>query len=461
MSKPKNEIRPPVGEKAKMIRSPVSPASFYGWKLAVLLFFAMAISMAVPIYGLGLLNMHMADELGFNRATLGTAFAVFMLMTGLPGPIAAKLIEKYGIRWTLVIGEGLFLAGAIAMATIVASPFLLIVCAGLVIGSASAFGGAIPIQALVTRWFSRRRSLAMGIVLAGGSVAGMVFPPLLDHIVTGHGWRAGWWVIAALVGTLMVATIAFVRERPEDIGQTVDGEAAVVEGPAYPEPAQGSRVYQTDDEWTSRDVVRSATFWLLLACSTGVSAVYTIFHAQAMLQIRDLGFSTSTASYLISMSVGAGFVTHAVVSLLGDRVDPKKMWAAALLLQGLGIGMFAAGGVMIWLIYPAIICIGMGTSGAIISLIMTFSNWYGGNAAPFVFGFGSAFSAACGALAPIAAGYSYDVTGSSAPVFYGISMACMLGAIVLTLTKPPRLGGVEGGKTMVSKHVHQPLGEGS
>jgi MFS family permease len=421
-----------------MSRSSASTTRFYGWKLAILLFFAMAINTALPIYGLGLLNVHMADELGFNRATLGTAFAVFMLMTGLPGPLTAKLIDAAGIRWTLVTGNLMLLIGAVAMATVATSPFLLILFAGVIIGSSSAIGGPISIQASVTRWFSRRRALAMGIVLAGGSVTGMVFPPLLEHFVSSGGWRSGWWLVASLAGLVTLAIILFFREYPEDIGQTIDGYPVDYGAAEQHTPARLSRVYQTDEEWTFRDVIRSKTFWLLLACSTGVSAVYTIFHAQAVLQIRDLGFSTQTAAYLISMSVAAGFVAHALVSFLGDRIDPKKMWAASLLSQGIGIGLFAGGGEE-WLLYPAIICVGIGNSGAILSLIMTFSNWFGARAAPFVFGFGSAFSAACGALAPIAAGYSYDISGSFAPVFYGISVTCTLVAALLWLTRPPRL----------------------
>lgn len=117
------------------------------------------------------------------------------------------------------------------------------------------------------------------------------------------------------------------------------------------------------------------------------------------------------------------------------------MWALCLLSQGLGIGLFA-GGSQPWLLYPGIILIGIGNSGSILCLIMTFSNWFGAQAAPVVFGFGSAFSATCGALAPVASGYSYDLVGSFAPVFYGISGGCIVGSLVLAMTRPPKLNSV-------------------
>lgn len=416
-----------------------NPASgFYGWKLVIVLFFGMAINTALPVYGLGLLNVHMADEIGFNRATLGTAFAVYMLMTGLPGPLVAKLIEAVGIRWTLAIGNAMLLLGSVAMATIVTSTLSLIIASGLMIGGASAVGGPIPIQALVTRWFARRRALAMGLVLAGSGVAGILFPPLLEHIVSGSGWRAGWWLIAASAGAIIGAILLFVRDRPEDLGETIDGIATPPGDAPDDSRKTRARVYQTREHWQFRDVATSRTFWLLMACSIGVSSVYTIFFAQAVLQIRDLGYSTRTASYLLSMAVAIGFAAHMLISFVGDRIDPKALWSISLLLQGIGIGLFAAAGEP-WLLYPAVICLGIGNSGSIFCLIMTFGNWFGESAAPFVFGFGSAFSAACGALAPIASGYSYDRFGTFAPVFYAVAAGCVVGAIALWRAEPPRL----------------------
>jgi cyanate permease len=221
------------------------------------------------------------------------------------------------------------------------------------------------------------------------------------------------------------------------VGQRVDGDRVPLPNAALNQLAP-SRVYQTDEEWYFRDVMRSGGFWLLLACSIGVSAVYTIFHAQAVLHIRDLGYSTQTAAYLLSLSVAVGFVSHMLISVLADRVEPKQMWAVSLAIQGIGIGLFAVAD-RPWLLYPSIMCLGAGGSSSILCLIMVFSNWFGARAAPFVFGWGSVFSAACGALAPVASGYCYDVTGTFAPVFLGTAILCGVGAAALWAAKPPRL----------------------
>lgn len=412
-------------------------SAFYGWKLLVVLWVALAINFALSVYGLGILNVHMGDELGINRAALGTAYATFMLMTGLPGPLVAKMIERVGIRRTLMIGNFLLVIGAVAMATIVTSPVTLLLFAGLVIGAANAIAGPIPVQAAITRWFSRKRSLAMALVISGVSVGGVIFPPVLEHISAEAGWRTAWWLVALLSLGVTLLCATFVKESPSDLGQQPDGEE-VGSSLARQDEASKSNVYQTTEDWLPRDVIRERKFWTLLACAAAVSAVYTIFLAQGVLHIRDLGYSTEVAAYLLSGSVGIGFVLRLVAGLLGDRIDPKYMWAAALLCQGAGIALFAEAHDA-WTLYLAVGLIGIGDGVAILCLIMVFGNWFGVRAAPFVFGFGSAIAAAFGALAPIATGFCYDLTGTFTPAFYIVAVLCAVASIVVATIQPPRL----------------------
>ena len=53
----------------------------------------------------------MAAELGFDRQALGTMVAVYLAMSGLPGPLVAASVNRLGVRWTLVIGSAFVIAG--------------------------------------------------------------------------------------------------------------------------------------------------------------------------------------------------------------------------------------------------------------------------------------------------------------------------------------------------------------
>ncbi|MBO9601252.1 MAG: MFS transporter [Novosphingobium sp.] len=413
---------------------------FYGWRLVAAFWAIMAVNLALPMYGLSFLNVYMADEFHFSRTTLAVAYALFMAMTGLPGPLVAKLIAKVGIRNTLALGNFLLAAAAAAMATIVTTPVMLLLVAGIAIGTSDAIGGPIPAQAGVTFWFVRRRSLALAVVLSGGTIGGVVSAPLLEKVVAAANgdWRYGWWLIAVFALLASAISLLFVKDRPEDIGQSPDGgaESALEEGVPAEAHNVRRRVHLTTQDWTSGQVLRSPAFWLLMLCAVGFSGAYVIFLAQGALQIRDLGYSLQTAAYLLSAAVAIGLAAHMAAGYLGDRIDPQYLWVAAMACQATGIVLFAHANHP-WLLYASVALLGIGGSSSMVCMVTLLGNWFGARAYASVYGLASAVQSTLGAAAPVLAGAYYDRFGTFTPVLYGVGIGCAAGAVLLLALRPP------------------------
>ena len=93
-------------------------ASFYGWKLLAAFWFIYLVNLGYPTYGSSVVNAYMATSLHLDRAMLGLAFSVYMLMVGLPGPVVAVIVNRIGVRWTLLIGSCSSMAGGLALALV-------------------------------------------------------------------------------------------------------------------------------------------------------------------------------------------------------------------------------------------------------------------------------------------------------------------------------------------------------
>src|SRR5882672_3056166 len=236
---------------------------FYGWTMLVALWGVMFLNLGFPAYGPAVINAAMAKAVGLHRETLGNMFSVYMIMSGLPGPLVAMSVNHFGVRRTLLLGSALTILGSLLMATVVNSGLGAMLCFGLLVGTGVATGSAMASQAGLARWFVRRRSLALSVLYSAGAIGGFVAAPLLNRLIELTGtWRAGWWLLAALSAAAAGIALGFVHERPEDVGQTADGFGpAPVDG----RPRADTRPsFVTRREWTFRDAVRNPTYWVLL-----------------------------------------------------------------------------------------------------------------------------------------------------------------------------------------------------
>jgi MFS family permease len=161
-------------------------------------------------------------ELGFSRETLGLITTIYIIMSGLPGPVVAMAVNRFGVRRTLIAGSLMNVAGAAFMATVANSGAAAYLGFGLVVGGGVCTGAAIASQTALSRWFVRRRSLALSILYSSGAIGGylavkFILPWAME---AGGSWRAGWWVIVALSGLAGLLALPSCANGPRTSGSS-------------------------------------------------------------------------------------------------------------------------------------------------------------------------------------------------------------------------------------------------
>ncbi len=414
----------------------MAAAAFYGWKLLAVFWVTVSVVLGFPAYGMGIMNTFMATQMGFDRTVLGLLFTVFMVMSGLPAPLFAVLVNRKGVRFTMITAGLLMLAGSLAMATLVSTVWGAVIAASGIVGLSVAGGAGVSTQTGVMRWFVRRRALAMSIVVSAGGFGGFVAPPLINRMIESAGgdWRVGWWVfvVAAVISTTIAAL--FVRESPADLGQHPDGIAPEAAGAG---PAQKPRnVYLTTEEWTSQEALRSNTFWVLLLCMCGMSLGYTWLLSHGFIHLQDLGHTRAAAA-----AAGGAFAIFTLagkftVGGFGDRIDPKHLFSVALAVFGVGL-FVVMNARTTTLLYVYAVLLGVGWGGALTCLMTLLGNYFGTKAYAGVVGVTIAVQTTVSAIAPSIAGFLFEQYGTYAPTVYTIAVLCFMGSLVLLFAKPP------------------------
>lgn len=167
-----------------------------GGSLILLINFAMRASF-------GVFQIPISQEFGWPRAEFSLAIAIQNLAWGIGQPIFGALAERWGDRWSIILGAMLYSLGLIlsAYATTPASMQMLEVMVGFGVAG-TGFG---VILAVVGRAASdENRSLALGIATAAGS-AGQVFgAPLAEMLLAFYSWQSVFIIFGVLVLSCLV-----------------------------------------------------------------------------------------------------------------------------------------------------------------------------------------------------------------------------------------------------------------
>ncbi len=427
--------------------------AFYGWKLVAAFWVIVFINLAFAAYGSPIMNAAMAQQMHLSRTLAGLPYSLYILMSALPSALIALLVRWIGVRGTVVLGSVLILAGCLMMAIVVHGAIGATLVFGIVIAFGVCAGGVFGTQPGVMLWFVRQRGLAIALVYSGGAVGGLIAPMVLNRVITASSgnWRAGWWLYAALAVLSTSIAAVFIRERPSDLGQEAYGADAASQASGTAAVAAAKRpAFISQERWTFPEVMRSGRFWIMVLALCGGSAGYTLFLAQGVLHLKDLGFDSTQAALAVGVTTGSALIGKAPLALFGDRLDPRFIWAITSAVFGLGLLLVIHPHTMLE-VYLFSLCVGIGFGGGIVGMMTTLGNYYGAAVFAAAAGVGAALNTIISFFASNIGGMVYDRLGSYAPTFIGLAAWCFAGAVALICVgRPARRASAASGVVPVN-----------
>ena len=414
---------------------------FYGRTLLLVLFIVYLINASFPYYAASVINAFMAKDLGLDRKSLGLGFTVFALSFGVFSSLAGFCVTKIGARLTLLVGEVILIIGSLLMAFVASQAWQYILFYGIILGFGTAMGGPMPAQATVTYWFKRRKALAMSIVLSATGVGALIAAPMLNNIIasTDGNWRIGWLVVTAFFVISAIITIFCVKNTPADIGQFPDGippEENAVDS-LDTDPVKKMVVYQCNESWTLRNALKTKSLWMIVFACVAFMAAINICVAHGMIHLIDLGHPKSISALSVGILGMSTLIGKLFAGALGDRVEPRIIWAGALYLIIAGM-MILTNATNAWLMYLYAILVGTGVGAAYVCKATIVGNYFGVKAFAPVMGVVFPISSILAAASPFLAGIIYDYEGAYTSAFYGVSILAIISSILIFLAKPPR-----------------------
>ena len=303
------------------------------------------------VYSFGAFFDSMADDFGTGRGATALMFSITTAWYFGLGLVSGKAADRFGPRPVLLVGAVALGVGLLATSR-VESIWWGYLTYGVGAGTAVACG-YVPMVATVGGWFERRRTLALGIAVAGIGAGTLACAPLASALIDAHGWRTA-YVVFGIGGTALLLIAALGAHRPPivvgqaplDLRSVVRQRAFIV---LYTGALLGSlalfvpfvfiKSYATDQGIDNR---LAATLVGLIGASSivgrlGLGALGTRFGSVRLIQFS---FGSMAASYLLWLVAGGSFAVLVIFTVV----------------MGVGYGGFIA-------LSPAVVATLFGTVG--------------------------------------------------------------------------------------------------
>lgn len=390
----------------------MSPSPHYRWYIVALTLVNQALALGVLVYSFALFVVPWLDEFEVSRSKVMLAILSFQIVTGLLSPVLGRYMDQFAMRLLVLSGAlamslGLFLLSLATEFWQIVALHVTLLPVGMILT------GTLASQTMVSKWFTEKRGLAIGVSSMGTSLGGLSVPLLTAWLIGEQGWQGAYLVLAMLSLILLVPLNYLVLRHDPPILRLQASETSGVEMKT----------------WTTRQILESWAFWIPVLALIPINAAFggTQFNLGAYMS--DLGYGQAVAAQLIAVTSGAMIVGKLFFGSLGDRVDHRKLYwlMAGLLLVSMYFYEGSPGRPALFL---AASLQGFATGGVMPMMGIMYSSRFGTLSFGRVLGLVNLFLM-IGSFGSILSGWIFDLTQSYDAAFQVFALLLLPGTIVM------------------------------
>jgi MFS family permease len=310
--------------------------------------------------------------------------------------------DRYGYRWVTVTTAGLMGIGFI-LGSLVQTAWQMYLFIGILPGIGACAAIPLPL-AIVTRWFIKRRGLALGISSAGIGTGAAIIPLLIAYLISEIGWRAAFAVLGGLILASYLPIMLFIIRIPdEDYVSAYDGEE-----PARP-VNPGMLVKQ--GSLSLLQAVATKSFWLIFAvfglCILSLALALTHIVPHAL----DKGLSAMTAASMLTILGFCSIFGRLAAGAVSDRTGAKPVLYTGLLLQAIMM-LWVSMADTLWMFYLFAVLFGIAYGGILVMIPRLTASTFGAESMGSVYSGISVGDGVGFAIGPFLAGVLFDISGT-------------------------------------------------
>ena len=295
-----------------------SQDSHYSW-FRLLITFLIGTSLNIGMWAIVIVLPDIQKEFNFNRGEVSVLFSFTMVGFALGNFILGKLVDKYGIIFTLLFASFTVVLGFF-ISVFSYSLILLSFCHVMIgFGTAAGFG---PLMSDISFWFSKRRGIAVSVAASGNYFSGIIWPTLISAVfINTFDWRF-LYVLFGIIAVILTIPLSFLlRKKIEK--SILDKETT-----------------EANQKLSEKFISPSLLLIILILASIACCVAMSMPQIHIVALCVDLGFSPIVGTNMLSLMLAGGVISRIISGVAVDYFGGFKVLLVGSSLQCLALFLY-------------------------------------------------------------------------------------------------------------------------
>ena len=386
---------------------------YYGWFIVAAGLIIISLD-GLLLYSFGIYMPYLKESYGASHLQSASLFSIRNIVFAVSMIISGRLIDRFNPKWVIFIGGFTAVAGMFLTAY-ATNMWQLVLTYAVLPGIGNGFY-YIPSIAIISRWFKKKRALAIGIATLGVPISGMIISPLTAWLISNKGLSNSLMILSLLLFGLLLS--AFVMRSAPGSNELTDSNSA-----------DNSQSEDKSVNWTVREATSTSSFWILytiffLGMNTFLIILVNLFDYAKESGIDPLVASGAPAAIAFGSIFGRLFFS----GVLTKYLDNRKVLFTSYFLEALSI-LIIIYSQSVWSLYLFGFLFGFFYSGHMPIFPTILSQYFGTKNIGSIFGVSATGFSLAAITGPLLAGYLVDTTGTHSMAIIVATIICFITAL--------------------------------
>lgn len=415
---------------------------YYGWVILGVSVATMVATTPGQTFGIAPFTESIRLNLHLSHSQITAAYMLGTLLAAVPLTYFGLLMDRHGARST---GIGVvLLLGVACLLTALANGLFMLFLAFFLLRLTGPGTLSVLSSSTLPFWFRRRLGSVEGVRQLGMAGAIAVVPGMNLWLIERLGWRLAYAVVGLTVCAVMLPLLIFLfRNRPEDVGQHIDGlpsreerdagAAAVLPGSLRGTPPDCS---VEEPGFTLGAAARTRSFWIVLMVNAYWALVATALTFNIVPLFQSQGLGEHHAAAMLTVFAVSLAATYLLGGWLADRVPLHHLLTistAAMVVSVYCLGSLRLWG--LWAVCGVAMGVAQGLSTGITSVIC--ARYFGRLHLGQIRSVLATATIAASSLGPFLVGLTRDLTGGYAGILGIFLITGLAACVAMPFATPP------------------------